>query len=136
MRIGLALALVFIMSGCTYNIAGKRDAVHVYPRVGLKTAALAAVNAARKANLSVTSTTSPADGMVVMSAIGGKNALFQSEPARLTMVIYQVEDRVHIEATALQGGLGGDVGYTEAMVRDVFATLDAQLSDRNAPSRY
>lgn len=91
MRIALAFALVFAMTGCTYNIAGKRDAVNVYPRVGIKAAALAALGAARKANLSVTSTTSP------------------------------------------QGGLGEDLGYTDGMVRDVFATLDAQLSRSLAP---
>lgn len=136
MRLGLALALVFAVTGCTYNIAGKRDAVHLYPRVGIKMASLAAVNAARKANLSVTSSTSPADGMVVVSAVGGQNTLFQSEPARLTLVLVQVDDNVRIEATAIQGGLGGDHGYTDAMVRDVFAALDAQLTKGGSPSTY
>lgn len=136
MRLGLALALVIAISGCMYNISGKRDAVHVYPRVGIKTASMAAINAVRKANLSVTSSTSPADGMVVVSAVGGQNVLFQTEPARLTLVIVQVDDSVRIEATAIQGGLGGDHGYTEGMVRDVFTTLDAQLSKTGSPSTY
>ena len=136
MRVVLALALVVAISGCTYNISGKRDAVHMYPRVGIKTASLAAINAVRKANLSVISSTSPADGMVVVSAVGGQNALFQSEPARLTLVIVQVDDSVRIEATAIQGGIGGDHGYTEGMVRDVFSVLDAQLTKSGSPSTF
>lgn len=135
MRFGLALALVFAMTGCTYNIAGKKDASHLYPRVSMKSASMAAVTAARKANLSVTSSTSPADGMVIVSAVGGQNTLFQSEPARLTLVLVQVDDSVRIEATAIQGGLGGDHGYTDAIVRDVFTALDAQLAQGGSFSR-
>jgi hypothetical protein len=55
-------------------------------------------------------------------------AMQESEPARLTLVLFQVDDGVRIEATAIQGGMGGDVGYTEGMVKDVFTTLDAQLT--------
>ena|GEM_PF-3086655 len=133
MKAGLVLALVLAVSGCTYNIVSKRDEARVYSKVGIKTASIAAINAVRKANLSVTSSTTPADGVVVVSAIGGRNVLFQTEPARLTLAIFQSGDSIRIEATAIQGGQGGDAGYTDGMVRDVFTHLDAQLLKGGAP---
>jgi len=89
---------------------------------------MAAINAVRKANLSVTSSTTPAEGVVVVSAVGGQNPFMQSEPARLTLSLFQDGDNVRIEATAIQGGLGCDAGYTDGMVKGVFTSLDGQLT--------
>lgn len=125
-----------VLSACSYNIAVKEDSDRIYLNTNIKQVTMQALRAVKQANLSVKSTNNPVDGMVIITAEGGRNSLIQNEPATLTLTLSEIEPtRIRVEASAIQPGQMNDYGITKGMINDVFKVMDSTLTPAGSPPR-
>ncbi len=122
---------VSLASGCaaTYNQGQRTESFRDYHDVTMKQLSVGAVRAITKLNFGVTSTSTPVDGMTVISAEGANNAVFRfSGPSKLTVTLIEPEPgRVTVEATAFQGGEMVRNGVTRRILEDFYSRLDETL---------
>lgn len=123
-----AVLSVALLAGCTYNI--KISGNKTYRDLSIKSISTGSIQAASHLSFVTTSTSTPTEGMVVISTERTKNhVLWVSRPSKMTITIIEPEaGLVRVEAILHQGD---DLDFGEnsrQIVERFYSRLDESLN--------
>lgn len=120
-----------LLAGCTYNI--KISGNKTYRDLSIKSISTGSIQAASHLSFVTTSTSTPTEGMVVISTERTKNNLFwATRPSKMTITIIEPESgTVRVEAILHQGD---DLDFGEnsrQIVERFYSRLDESLNNNS-----